>query len=69
MKKHLAKWRNTLGIWIRKPVVENAKLREGDLLEIEVAGEGHLQPNCGGEIPSLADLVAQITPQNRYPEI
>jgi antitoxin component of MazEF toxin-antitoxin module len=50
-------------------VVENAKLREGDLLEIEVAGEGHLQPNCGGEIPSLADLVAQITPQNRYPEI
>jgi antitoxin component of MazEF toxin-antitoxin module len=41
----------------------------GDPLEIAVAGDGVVQMHRVGEIPTLAQMVAQITPENRYTEI
>ncbi len=69
MKAQMVKWGNSLAIRIPKPVVEQAKLKEGDSLEIESTAEGKLELRRAGKVPSLGQLVAQITPENRYPEI
>jgi len=59
---------NSLAVRIPKPVVEESKLKEGDSLEIEAA-EGRLELRRPAKIPTLAQLVSQITPENRYAEI
>jgi len=69
MKTQMAKWGNSLAIRIPKAIIEEARLKEGDSLEIEAAGDGRLEVRRRGRIPTLAQLVARITPENRYPEI
>ena len=69
MKAQMVKWGNSLAIRIPKPVAEEAKLREGDSLEIEAAAEGRLELRRASKMPTLAQLVAQITPENRYAEV
>jgi antitoxin component of MazEF toxin-antitoxin module len=54
---------------IPKPIADGAHLQLGDPLEIAVAADGVVQIQRAGEIPTLAQLVAQITPENRYAEI
>jgi antitoxin component of MazEF toxin-antitoxin module len=49
-------------------VVEEARLKEGDSLEIEAA-EGRVELRRASKIPTLSQLVSQITPENRYTEI
>jgi antitoxin MazE len=68
MKTQMVKWGNSLAVRIPKPVVEEARLKEGDSLEIE-ATEGHVELRRPTKIPTLAQLVSQITPENRYTEI
>jgi antitoxin component of MazEF toxin-antitoxin module len=53
---------------IPKPILEEARLKEGDCLEIE-AGEGQIELRRATKMPTLAQLVSQISPENRYPEI
>lgn len=70
MRAQVLKWGNSLAVRIPKPIAEAARLKAGDPLEIEVADDQdsvHLQRI--GKIPTLAKLVAQITPENRYSEI
>jgi antitoxin MazE len=69
MKVQMVKWGNSFAVRIPKPVVEQAKLKEGDSLEIEAAAEGRLELRRASKMPTLAQLVAQITPENRYSEI
>ena len=69
MKAQMVKWGNSLAIRIPKAIVQEAKLKEGDALEIDAAGDGRLEVRRPNKIPSLAQLVAQITPENRYAEI
>ncbi len=64
----IVKWGNSLAVRIPKPVAEAAGVREGDAIVIE-ADEGHIQVRRKQRIPSLRELVAQITPENRYEEI
>lgn len=68
MKARMVKWGNSLAVRIPKPVAEEAKLKEGDALEIEVA-EGRVEIRRASKVPTLAALVAQITPENRYAEV
>jgi antitoxin MazE len=68
MKTQVAKWGNSLAVRIPKAVVYEAKLREGDALEIEAPAEGRIELKRATKIPTLAQLVSQITPQNRYEE-
>ena len=68
MKTQMVKWGNSLAVRIPKPVVEEARLKEGDSLEIEAA-EGRVELRRATKIPTLAQLVSQITPENRYAEI
>lgn len=70
MRAQVLKWGNSLAVRIPKPIAEEARLKAGDPLEIEVGDDQdsvHLQRI--DKIPTLAKLVAQITPENRYSEI
>ena len=68
MKAEMVKWGNSLAVRIPKPVAEAAKLKEGDSIEIE-AEEGRVELRRVSRMPTLAKLVSQITPENRYGEI
>jgi antitoxin MazE len=62
----IVKWGNSLAVRIPKPIAEEAGVREGDPVVIEAA-EGHIQLHRGEEhVPTLRQLVAKITPRNRY---
>jgi antitoxin MazE len=69
MKAQMVKWGNSLAVRIPKPIAQYAKLKEGDSLEIEAAAEGHVELRRAARVPTLAQLVAKITPENRYAEI
>lgn len=65
----MVKWGNSLAVRIPKHVAEEARLKEGDPLEIRTTAEGHLELHRLSKVPTLAQLVSQITPENRYSEI
>jgi antitoxin MazE len=66
-KAQLAKWGNSLAIRIPKTVAEQARLREDDAILVEVS-EGQIRLCPAERIPTLEELVAQITPENRHKE-
>jgi antitoxin MazE len=68
MRAQMLKWGNSLAVRIPKPLAEEANLRAGDAIEIEVDAEGSLQLLRVTKLPTLAQLVSQITPENRYAE-
>jgi antitoxin MazE len=69
MKAQVLKWGNSLAVRIPKPIAEDAHLQVGDALEIAFVADGVVQLLRLGETPTLAQMVAQITPENRYAEV
>ncbi len=69
MRAQILKWGNSLAVRIPKPIAEEAKLKAGDPMEIQIAEPGSVQLHRVEKIPTLAQLVSGITPENRYPEI
>lgn len=69
VRAQILKWGNSLAVRIPKPVAKEANLKEGDAIEIEVDEEGAIELLRIGKVPTLAQLVSQITPENRYPEL
>jgi len=67
-KSQIVKWGNSLAVSIPKTIAEQARLREGDSLIIEVSGEG-VSIRRAHTVPSLPELVAKISPENRYGEV
>jgi antitoxin MazE len=62
----LAKWGSSVAVRIPKPLLETARLREGDSVALEVEdGSIVIQPAAR---PSLAELVRGIKPANRHTE-
>ena len=68
MKTQLAKWGNSLAVRIPKPVSDAAKLRAGDHLEVVADGPGNVRIRKPKHEPTLEELVARITPENRHAE-
>ncbi len=64
----VVKWGNSLAVRIPKLLAEEAGLSEGDHILMEAAG-GQIKLRRTDRIPLLQELVAQITPENRYEEI
>ena len=64
----VAKWGNSLAVRIPKTVADAAKLRQGDELELVPAGRGKVEVRAIHSQPTLAQLVKQITPENRHGE-
>ena len=64
----VVKWGNSLAVRIPKTIAKAARMKEGDSIVIEVSKQGiELRPV--ETIPTLEELVAQITPENRHEEI
>lgn len=69
MQVQVLKWGNSLAVRIPRAAADDAKLDIGDPLNLTVSGEGRLHLEKVTELPTLDELVAQITPGNRYEEI
>jgi len=67
-KTRVMKWGNSLAVRIPKAVAERARLQEGDPILIE-ALDGRVELRAAERIPTLEELVAQITPENRDEEM
>ena len=67
-KAQVVKWGNSLAVRIPKAVAEQARIQEGDPIVIE-ALDGHVELRPVERIPTLEELVARITPENRHEEI
>lgn len=66
-KAQVAKWGNSLAVRIPRAVAEEARLQEGDAIVIE-ALDGYIELRPAERIPTLEELVAQITPANQHQE-
>jgi antitoxin MazE len=66
-KAQVAKWGNSLAVRIPKTVADEARIQEGDSIVIE-ALDGHIELRPAERIPTLEELVAQITLENRHEE-
>ena len=69
MKSRIIRWGNSLGVRIPEGVAKQARLKEGDFVELTVTKSDKLEISHISEIPSLPQLVDQITPENRHGEI
>ena len=69
MQAQVLKWGNSLAVRIPKLIAEDACFQVGTPLEIAVGADGVVQLHRIQEIPTLAELVARITPDNRLSEI
>jgi antitoxin MazE len=69
MRAQVLKWGNSLAVRIPKTIAEEANMNAGDALEMEIADQDSILLQRIGKTPTLAQLVSQITPENRYSEI
>ena len=70
MKVKISKWGNSLGVRLPRAAIEATGFGEGAQLELEIDGqELRLKPAHPIKRYRLEDLVAEITPENRHPEI
>lgn len=67
IRAQLVKWGNSHAVRIPKTVIEQARLQEGDALEIQVR-EGRITIEPLNPKLTLESLVAGITRKNRYQE-
>jgi antitoxin MazE len=66
-RAQVVKWGNSLAVRIPKAVAQEARVQEGDSIVIE-ALDGHVRFRRTERVPTLEELVAQITPEHRYAE-
>jgi antitoxin MazE len=64
----LRKWGHSLAVRIPKPVVESARLEEGDHLTVSLGRDGAIVIKPARRKRRLGELVARITPKNRHDE-
>lgn len=67
MKTKVARWGNSLALRLPKSLSSELGLLEDSVVEFEI-NQGKLIVKPASEEPTLAELVAGITPENRHPE-
>lgn len=63
----VVKWGNSLAVRIPKGIAETARMKQGDTVVLKAA-TGRIEVRRAERVPTLEELVAQITPQDRYAE-
>lgn len=66
MKAQLVRWGNSHAVRIPKKLVEAAKLKEGDDLELKLGTNGAVELHKAKREITLKDLVDGINPRNRH---
>ena len=64
----VAKWGNAPAIRIPKSVMQKAGLHEGDAVNFDVQAPGIIVVRVARVQPTLDDLLAGVTPENRHSE-
>ena len=67
MTTQIAKWGNSLGLRLPKSVAQEARLDDGDRVEVSFKN-GAIEIRPSRPAYSLDRLVARITPRNRHGE-
>lgn len=68
MQAQLAKWGNSVAVRLPKAMLEAAKLKPGDTVELEAPGTGGILLKAKPRWPSIEERIAGITPENVHPE-
>lgn len=68
MRTQLSKWGHSLAVRIPKPVAEQARLREGDRVDLSLSEDGRVVLTPARHRFTLDELVQGITPGNRHAE-
>ncbi len=69
MQLQLAKWGNSLAVRLPKNILDAIKIKEGDLLELQVENGDSIVMKPIAKKYDLAELLAGITPENRHSEV
>lgn len=69
MKTKVQKWGNSLAVRLPKDVAKAAALKAGTSVVITRERRGIFLAPLKGSEPTLEELIAQITPENRYEKI
>ncbi len=69
MQLQLAKWGNSLAVRLPKNILDAIKIKEGDLLELQVQDGESIVMKPVAKTYDLAELLAGITPENRHSEM
>ena len=68
MNTKIARWGNSLAVRLPSRALKELDLKEGALVELSAKdGKLILEPRHARD-PELDELIAAITPKNRYPE-
>jgi len=68
IRSRIVKWGNSQAVRLPKKVLDQARLREGEELEIR-AEDGRITLESLNSKLTLESLVAQITPKNQHHEL
>jgi antitoxin MazE len=63
------KWGNSLAVRIPQMLAKEARLKEGDSVELTADEPGKVEIRRVSRVPTLSQLVDRITPENRHGEI
>ena len=66
-KSQVVKWGNSLAVRIPKTIAQEARMQEGDPVIIRAA-KNKVEVIRSEKTPTLRELLAKITPANRYEE-
>jgi antitoxin MazE len=69
LHSHVRKWGNSLALRIPKALAIEAGIEEGTLVEIELNGDGLTVTAVPPERFTLAELLADVTPENVHAEV
>lgn len=63
----IARWGNSLGLRLPKAVANEAKIQEGDTVELSVV-DGEIVVRSAQPTYTLRELLVKVTPENRHGE-
>lgn len=63
------KWGNSLAVRIPHAIAERISIQQGSEMELSVFDDLKIQLVPKKKVPTLEELVAKITPENRHAEI
>ena len=69
MRVRVQKWGNSLALRIPKPFAEDVRLTECSEVDVSVAKGSLIVAPVVEDTPTLEELVAGITEENRHPEV
>jgi antitoxin MazE len=68
MNQQVKRWGNSLAVRLPATLAAELGLRENDRVEIRREGEGVRIEKVEIDDPTLDELLARVTPENRHPE-